>query len=609
MGAIKNIERGERSKQIIFRVVFQKSTGGAPTDDDAYSGGQYPVVKIYNPSDVLMLDSSLVGTLQPVRYDVGNYDYVYPVPADAAISDTWKIQWSMTIDGSNFVYEEYFSIMADGESEVDESEFRKGFAFNNPDLTSTHHGSINVDGTVKGWGFLVTPDELRYMVGFGSKLVSPDAAQTYDDNMLQWYIDVSIASLEMDLNIDLIPRVVRHEDPVDQSVITNAGSPDPLVGSADDIRTEGNYRARQDLPTAAAEPNRVREDSYPYRPNPDRYFGYLRLRRRPLREILKAVLTDPQQNGMIDIYNWRKEKKGFESSVQFFPPISALQSLFIASSSQFLARQGIGFSDFPGALWLDYTTGFENVINVPIDFRGVIIWLAGVMLLDDFGDGKSPGLAGASVNLNSISESFQTTQSASVTPETIVELWHKKSRTIVTKQIGELFNLYKGGRFDPSLYKVKAINPTNIRDIQYKQLLDIVEHHVPKKQCFRIELENGNAIGITEDHSLFVIDNLKLCEIKGKDLRTKTNPSKIAAIVNGKVSELKVKKIVPIKPKNGLVYDLSVQDFENFITNNEIIAHNTNALYGARRANYVKNFKDWYTKNKNKYQRAMIGAL
>lgn len=488
---------------------------------------------------------------------------------------------------------------------AEEQEFRKGFSFGNPDLTSTHHGSTNISGEIKGWGLLVTPDELRGMVGFGTKLVSPDAAQTYDDNMLQWYIDVSLASLEQDLNIDLIPRVVRHADPVENTVVSS-GSSNPLVGSASDIKTEGDYLARLDLPSAADEPNRVREDPYPFRPNADNHYGYLKLKRRPLRQILKAVLTDPQQNGMIDIYNWRKEQKGFQASVQFYPPISAIQSLYIANSTEYLARQGVGWRDYPGALWLDYTTGFENVIDVPIDFRSVIMWLAGILLLDDFGDAKSPGLASASVNLNSISESFATTQSASITSECYISLRNKNTKKYLIKTIGELFTLYKNKKVQVLDYEVRAVNPLNINDIQYKQLLDVVEHYVPEKKCFNIEFNNGNNIGITEDHSLFIIDKNNLREIKGNDLSI---GSKIASINSGNISELVVKNIIHIYPENDLVYDLSVQDFENFVVNNEILAHNTNALYGARRANYVKNFKDWYQKNKNKYQRAMIGVL
>ncbi len=54
---------------------------------------------------------------------------------------------------------------------------------------------------------------------------------------------------------------------------------------------------------------------------------------------------------------------------------------------------------------------------------------------------------------------------------------------------------------------------------------------------------------------------------------------------------------------------MNVKDFENFVVNGEILAHNTNALYGARRANYIKNVKEWRKNNKDKYQRTMIGFL
>ena len=121
-------------------------------------------------------------------------------------------------------------------------------------------------------------------------------------------------------------------------------------------------------------------------------------------------MADPVQNTVLDLYNWRRENPGFEASLQFFPNLSVVGNYpFIPSK---LLQAQYPFHDFPSAIYIDYRTGFLNAKDVPVDLRQVIYWIAGIHLLNDFGDGKSPGLASASMNLNSVSESYATTQSA-----------------------------------------------------------------------------------------------------------------------------------------------------------------------------------------------------
>ncbi len=599
---------GEQGGQIVFDAKFRKYKGGLLTDADDYLTGGLPTVKIYNPQGQVVKDSSLMGQLSAVRISTGLYNYVYVSNLTDETSALWKIEWSILISGSTFVTTETFTIAHAGTVEytqAEEEEFRVGFAFNNPDLTSDHHGKLNINGEVKGFGKIITPDELRGMVGFGVKLVSPDAAQTYDDNMLQWFIDVALASLEQDLSIDLVPRVVRHVDPVDDGPL-DLESSNPLVGTGTDARTEGGFVPREDLPSEEDEPNRIREDPYPYRPNPSSYYNYVRLRRRPLIDVLKVIYTDPQQNAMVNLYNWRKEQKGFDSSVQFFPPIQAIQSLYLMASTDQYLNQVTHGNDYPSALWVDYRTGFQNAADVPKDFRGVLLWLAGVLLLDDLGDARSPGLASGAVSLNSISESFSTTQSASIIGDCYVTLRNKETGFFLNKPIEKIFQLYEQNKIHTYNYEVRAVNPQDITDVKYKQLLGIEQHHIPKKKCFKVNILGSSSIGITEDHSLFELDNEKLKEIKGSDLKVGTE---VACISGNYIFKNKVTRIIPIQPKDDVVYDLSVADFENFVVNGEILAHNTNALYGARRANYLKNVKEWLKANKNKYQRTMIGIL
>lgn len=258
---------------------------------------------------------------------------------------------------------------------------RIGFAFNNPDLTSDYY--------YPGWGKIVTPDELRYVVLFGTRLTSSDQSQTYTDDMLQYYIDNAIALVERDLNIDIYPRTVRYEDPIDQST--------------------GQRIPRTDI---LNDPNLVREPGYPYRTHLAEHYMYVRLRRRPLQEVLAAKIVDPMFFTTIDIYSWRREFPGFESMVQFFP------NKFIAALGQFpyvFTRQvavRYPYDNYPNAIMIDYRTGFKNAKDVPRELVEVVRLLSGIALLNDFGDGRTAALASQSTNLNSISESFTTTMSA-----------------------------------------------------------------------------------------------------------------------------------------------------------------------------------------------------
>jgi hypothetical protein len=261
------------------------------------------------------------------------------------------------------------------------AEMRIGFGFNNPDLTSDHYAP--------GWGKLVTPDELRYIVMFGVKLVASDAAQTYTDDNLQYYIDHAVGIVEADLQIDLYPRIVRHNDPIDT--------------------TTGARIPRTDIDPG--ERNQVREPGYPYKTTLANYYMFTKLRRRPLQEVLLAKLVDPVQSKLIDIYPWRREMAGLEARVQFFPQIGTTM-IGLPFISQSLQKIRYPLENFPEALLLDYRTGWPNASAIPTDVRELTRKLAGIMLMSDYGDGRSAAVASQSASLNSISESFTTTMSA-----------------------------------------------------------------------------------------------------------------------------------------------------------------------------------------------------
>jgi len=257
---------------------------------------------------------------------------------------------------------------------------RIGFAFNNPDYTSDYY--------YDNWGRIVTPDEIRYVSLFGTRLVSSDMSQVYTDEMIQYYIDNAIGLVEKDLDIHIYPRIIRHYNLINE--IT------------------GEEIERDDIP--ADERNRIYEPGYPFRYNESQHYFFIRLRKRPLNKVLKAVLVAPNGGQIINLYPWRREFKGLQSEVQFYPRSHfGIAGLAIVNNQNFIYHS---LDNFPGSILIDYKTGYENAKNVPRDLVEAVRLIASIAILNDFGDGRTAALASQSTNLNSISESFTTTMSA-----------------------------------------------------------------------------------------------------------------------------------------------------------------------------------------------------
>ena len=85
-------------------------------------------------------------------------------------------------------------------------ETRTGFTFNNPDINNDYHAP--------NWGLLVTADELRYDELFGNQLIAEADSQSITDDQLLDYARLAIGYLERELNIDILPRRIRYEDPI-----------------------------------------------------------------------------------------------------------------------------------------------------------------------------------------------------------------------------------------------------------------------------------------------------------------------------------------------------------------------------------------------------------
>lgn len=290
-------------------------------------------------------------------------------------------------------------------------DYRQGAAFREP-VPETHPF---YNRHAPGWGLLVSPDEQRYVVLFGNELTSSSSSQTITDTVLFYYEQSAIAMVEHILDINLLPRVVLSQDRLE--FVT--GEPIPRIAKndtgnwvfADDVHQE----IRDFLESLETEEQEaqliVRELGYPYRKRLADHYLYTNLNQRPLQRCYRAVMVDPRLYTLFDIYQFRMEKKGLRSVVQFFPN-NLGSTNFLPVFEQRIYQFQYPYPDFPNAIQIDYKVGYDKASHVPYELRELVRKLAGIMLMADYGDGKTSALASSSANLNSISESFNTTLSA-----------------------------------------------------------------------------------------------------------------------------------------------------------------------------------------------------
>lgn len=305
------------------------------------------------------------------------------------------------------------------------TETRKGYAFNEPDLTANDK-----------WGAIITPDEMRYVFAMGLPLIAPDG-QTITNETLQWYIDNAIGNVQRDLDYWFYPtffkaRPVQGETRDDilalssfslkynsaggsgtaatftvangvlSTTITGQTS-DNLSITLEDVAsmwhlvrdinaatttsTDG-YTAvllgRQNVaPTQLEDAAAVDihdttatltadqeedvdyfwEDPYDFDVITFRRFMYTKLRRRPVLEVTKFALYDPLGEVVMDFSNDVKVNH-IPGSVEVFPQFATLASypLLTAPTPYGVASLRTLWADrFPDGFRIDYKSGFRHV--------------------------------------------------------------------------------------------------------------------------------------------------------------------------------------------------------------------------------------------------------
>lgn len=268
-----------------------------------------------------------------------------------------------------------------------------GFAFNNPDETNDYHAPK--------WGLLVSPDELRYDELFGNPLIAEADSFAFMNEQLLDYVRLAIAEVERFLNIDILPRLIRYNDRIDGNGNEVPRSDIDDVAYLTTLKTE---KQRNDLYR--------REPGYPYRVISAKHEARIKLRRRPVRDVLSANFADPYTgNTVVNLMPYRIVKKDL-TGVCYFRPNRLTGGSYgwdIIWQTYFIAPYSRDMQDI---FMIDYTTGYEKASHVPDDLRWLIKKLSAINLMATYGDGKFAAVASRSVSLNSVSESISTTMSA-----------------------------------------------------------------------------------------------------------------------------------------------------------------------------------------------------
>lgn len=150
------------------------------------------------------------------------------------------------------------------------------------------------------------------------------------------------------------------------------------------------------------------EETYDYYASDYGNWGFLRLYKCPVKEVLKLSLSYGS-NGYYDIpLDWvRLSKKTGE--INLFPSSGSAGGLIIGSSGMLLGMNRF-YNYVPHSWQVKYTAGMDTV---PADLLNYIYMLASISVMTVWGDLIiGAGIASQSIGLDGLSQSISTTQSA-----------------------------------------------------------------------------------------------------------------------------------------------------------------------------------------------------
>jgi KaiC domain protein len=127
-----------------------------------------------------------------------------------------------------------------------------------------------------------------------------------------------------------------------------------------------------------------------------------------------------------------------------------------------------------------------------------------------------------------------------------------------------------------------SLNPNDLT-INWCDVYAVVRHR-SSSYLYEVILDDGSSLKVTEDHSLFTLDNGVVGVVRAGDLRV-GDYVLIADVGNLKTTHYgvgvlrRVSDVRFIGVGDGYVYDLSVEPYENYVANN-VVVHNSTFGFG-----------------------------
>lgn len=127
--------------------------------------------------------------------------------------------------------------------------------------------------------------------------------------------------------------------------------------------------------------------------------------------------------------------------------------------------------------------------------------------------------------------------------------------------------------------KVKSVDPESGK-VENKRIKDVMRHDIPDdKDIVRVSLENGDDVIATEDHSLFTLSNQRNKAIQAIEASELRAGESLVYVEDNTARPAEIASVTVSEPRD-YMYDLSVEDNENFVLESGILAHNSYSIGG-----------------------------
>lgn len=271
---------------------------------------------------------------------------------------------------------EYRIVDADKEDpQFNDYQFTQYIKFGMPDAIG--YSFNNYHAPEGKWGTTVTPDDCRYTFLWGTDFKATNGS-FFTDEQIQWFIDAATAEVERQLNITIKKKVYK-------SQLSTKG-----------LKKGVDYDEEEAL--------------YDYSKRKIQRYGMIQTKHRPIINVTRCELINRGESSNMNLLDscFPDKKQG---------TIKFLKRPYNADDTYVGIQKSVGrYGDetFQPHLFyaIDYSAGYENSDDIPVDLRQIIGKVAAVSLLNVIGDGLMAGFSSSSLSMDGISESFSSTQSA-----------------------------------------------------------------------------------------------------------------------------------------------------------------------------------------------------